>query len=93
MVITYLSLSRKLWKVFKKKISKISHFRFKNMKKTESLKMTSKVLYELLIRSYERFKYFSQTLNLTIAKNTNVTQRKSKHHEKLNFSRQKIQKF
>ena len=34
--------------------------------------MTSKVVYELLIRSYERFMYFSQTWNLTISKNTNV---------------------
>ena len=35
-------------------------FRFKDMKKTESPKMTSKGLYELLIRSYERFMYFRQ---------------------------------
>ena len=55
--------------------------------------MTSKVLYELLIRSYERFKYFSQTWNLTIAKNTNVNQRKSKNHEELNFNREKVQKY
>ena len=43
--------------------------------------MTSNVLYEVLIRSYERFKYFSQTLNLTMAKNTNVNKQKSKHHK------------
>ena len=49
------------------KLRKFSNFFFendfkaKNMKKTESPKITSKVHYELLIRSYERFKYFSQT--------------------------------
>ena len=31
------------------------------MKKTESPKMTSKSLNEVIIRSYERFTYFSQT--------------------------------
>ena len=30
------------------------------IKKTLKSKMTSKVLYELIIGSYERFKYFSQ---------------------------------
>ena len=80
----------KFLKVFDFFFLKKCDFRFKNMKKTESPKMTSKVLYELLIRSYERFKYFSQTWNLTIAKNTSVNQRKSKHHRKLNFNRQKI---
>ena len=55
--------------------------------------MQSKFLYELLIRSYERFKYFSQTWISTIAKNTNVNHRISKHHEKLNFGPQKMQKF
>ena len=54
--------------------------------------MTSKVVYEHLIRSYERFTYFSQTWNLTIAKNTNVNQGKSKNHAELNFYRGKIQK-
>ena len=34
---------------------------FKKMKKTESSKMASKVLYELLIRGYERLTYFLQT--------------------------------
>ena len=63
------------------------------MKKSESTKMTSKVLYELLIRSYEQFKYFSQTWNFTISKNTNVNHRKSEHYEKLNFNRKKIQKW
>ena len=37
--------------------------------------------------------YFSQTWNLTIAKNTNVNQRKSKNHEELNFNREKVQKY
>ena len=55
--------------------------------------MISKVLYELLLRSYERFKYFSQTLNFTISKNTNVNHRKPEHYEKLNFSHEKIQKM
>ena len=62
------------------------------MKKTESPKMTSKFLYEIIIRSYERFTYFSQTWNLKIFKNTDVDQQKSKHYEKLNFNREKIQK-
>ena len=48
-------------------------YRFKNMKKTESPKITLKVVYELLITSYERFQYFSQTWNLTIAKKASVT--------------------
>ena len=47
--------------------------------------MTSKVLYELLIKSYERFMYFRQTWKFMISKNTNVNKRKSKHEE-LNFS-------
>ena len=55
--------------------------------------MTSKALYELLIRSYARFMYFRQTWKFTISKNTNVNNRKSKHYEELNFSRQKIQKI
>ena len=61
-------------------------------KKAESPKMTSKVLYELLIRSYERFKYFSRTWNLTISKSTSVNQRKCGHHGKINFNREKTQK-
>ena len=52
------------------------------MKKIESPKMTSKVLYELLTRSYEQFKYFLQTWNLTISKTTKVNNRKSEHHKK-----------
>ena len=63
------------------------------MRKTESPKMVSKRLYLHYLRSYERFMYFSQTWNLTIAKNTNVNQRKSKNHEELNFSREKVQKY
>ena len=79
-------------KFSKKMFSKKSDFTFKSMKKTESPKMTSKVLYELLIRSYERFKYFSRTWNLTISKSTSVNQRKCEHHGKINFSREKTQK-
>ena len=81
------------WVKFSNKIlSKKTDFRFKNMKKTESPKMTSKVLYELLIRSYERFKYFSRTWNLTISKSTSVNQQKCGHHGKINFNREKTQK-
>jgi len=74
----------------KKKIEKM---RFEKLRyeKTESPKITSNVLYELLITSYERFKYFSQTWNLTISKNTNVNKRKSKL-EKLNFARKRSKK-
>ena len=49
--------------------------------------MTSKVLYELLIRSYEQFKVVSLTSNLAIDKNTHVNNRKNKNHGKLNFNR------
>ena len=63
----------------------------KKYKKTESPKIISKVVKELLIRNYVRFIYFSPTWNLMIAKNTIVNQQKSKQHEKLNFSRKKIQ--
>ena len=55
--------------------------------------MTSKAVYELLIKSYERFMYFRQTWKFTISKNTNVNNRKSKHYEELNFGRKKIQKM
>ena len=44
----------------------------RKMKKTESPEMTSASLYELLIKSSERFKFYSQTSNLTIPKNTTV---------------------
>ena len=62
-------------------------FGFKNMKQVESPKITSKVLYELLIRSYERFKDFAQTYNLTISKNASANHGKSEHHEKTNVNR------
>ena len=52
-----LSSRRKLRKVYKKKLSKKSDFRFKNMEKNESPKMTSKVVYGVLIRSDERFMF------------------------------------
>ena len=55
--------------------------------------MIPKVLYQILIRSYEQFMYFSQTWNLTTAKKTNVNQRKSKNHEEFNFDREKVQKY
>ena len=76
-------------KFSKKKLSKKSDFSFQNMNKTESPKMTSKVVKELLKRSYEWLKYFSQTWNLTIAKNTNG---ESKNHKELNFSKGKTKK-
>ena len=44
---------------FPKKVQYFSVLR--QNKNSESPKMPSKVLYEALIRSYERFKYFSQT--------------------------------
>ena len=62
------------------------------MKKAESTKIIPEVLIELLIRNYERFKYFSQTRNLALSKNTSVKHRKTKHHEKYNFGREKITK-
>ena len=37
--------------------------------------------------------YFSQTWKFDDSKNTNVNQRKSKNHEELNFSREKVQKY
>ena len=55
--------------------------------------MNSKILYELLVRSYKRLEYFLQTWNFMIAKNINVNQQKSKRHEKFNFSFEKIQKM
>ena len=64
----------------------------KKMKKTMIPKTTSKVLYELLLRSYEQFKLFSQTWNLNIDKNTNENSEKTKYHEKMNFSREKRSK-
>ena len=42
-----------------KKFQNSKHdFRCKNIKKTEVPKMTSKVVYELLLRSYEHLKFF-----------------------------------
>ena len=52
------------------------------MKKTESPKLTSKVQYELLIRSIEQ-SFFSKTQNLIIDKNTSVNHVKTKDYEKL----------
>ena len=37
--------------------------------------------------------YFSQTWKFDDSKNTNVNQRKSKNHEELNFSREKVLKY
>ena len=78
-----LSSRCKLRKVFNFFLNLIS----KLWKKNKGPKMPSKVLYELLIRNYERFKYFSEAWNLMIAKNTSVKKQKSKPHEKLNLGR------
>merc|ERR1712115_363687 len=37
--------------------------------------------------------YFSQISKFDDSKNTSVNQRKSKNHEELNFSREKVQKY
>ena len=87
-----LSSRCKLRKVFNFFFSKKCDLRFKNMKKTEIPKMVSKRLWHHL-RNYERLTYLSLTLDLTISNNTNVNQRKSKHYEKFNFGREKIQKY
>ena len=55
-----LSSGLKLRKDKKKNVEK-NDFMMKNMKKSESPKVISKVIYELLITSYGRFKYFLQT--------------------------------
>ena len=57
------------------------------MKKTKSPKITLKVLYELLIRSYERFMYFRQTWKFTIFKNTSK-QPKIKTYWRIEFQPQ-----
>ena len=76
-----------------KKFSKNIDFRLINLKNTENPKLTSKVVKELLIRSYDRFMHFSPTWDLTITKNTSVNQQKFKQHEKMNFNREKNQKI
>ena len=58
----------------------------KRWRKSESPKMTSKIIYERVTRSYEGFNYFSQSWNLTISKDTSVNNRKSKCWQKLNFN-------
>jgi len=40
-------------------------FWFKKMKKNESLKINTKVPYELITRSYDQLECFSQTLFMT----------------------------
>ena len=61
--------------------------------KTQGPKMTSKFLGELLIWGYKRFKYFSQTRNLAISKNTYVNHEKCEHHGEMHFNREKIQEM
>ena len=56
--------------MFQKKIITKCDLKVKNMGKTQSKKMNSqKVPYQLLPRSYEQFKFFSQTSKLTTDKN------------------------
>ena len=61
----------------KSNLSQKCNFTSKNIKNSESPKMTSKVLYELLLTSYEQFLIFSQTWNLTLHKNANKDQPKT----------------
>ena len=87
-----LSSRCKLRKFFKKNLSKqgILESKYeKNWKSKNDLKSRLRALNKELWAIY----VFLPTWNLTIAKNTNVKQQKSKHHEKLNFNRQKIQEF
>lgn len=58
------------------------------MEKTESPKITSKLVYELLAT-----KLFFKHLNLVVEKKKRVNQRKTIHYEKLSYSPEKIQKW
>ena len=60
-------------------------FSYNNIKKTECPKMTSKVLYELLLTNYEQFLIFSRTWNLTLHKNTSKDQPKTNQPSKINW--------
>ena len=57
------------------------------MEKTESPKITSKLVYELLAT-----KLFFKHLNLVVEKKKRVNQRKTIHSEKFSYSPEKIQK-
>ena len=68
------------------------NFTSKNIKNSESPKMTSKVLYELLLTSYEQFLTFSQTSNLALHKNTSKDQQKTNQpSQKVEFQPRKEQ--
>ena len=60
------------------------------MRKTESPKMVSKWLKLHYLRTIY---VFFTNLKFDDSKNTNVNQQKSKNHEELNFSREKVQKY
>ena len=76
----------------KSNLIKKCDFTSKNIKNSESPKMTSKVLYELLLTSYEQFLIFSQTWNLTLHKNTNKDQPKTNQpSQKVEFQPRKEQ--
>ena len=55
--------------------------------------MTSKVLYELLLKIFEQFQVFSETLKFAIHKNTSGYRLSSKVDNKLNFIYEKREKY
>ena len=55
--------------------------------------MTSKVLYELLLKIFEQFQVFSETLKFAIHKNTSGHRLSSKVDNKLNFIYEKREKY
>ena len=84
MVTNDLSSGRKLRKVKKKRF-----YVQKYEKKTESLKMTLKVVQELLIGSYGRFMYFSPTWDNC----QNYERQPAKILTKIEFQARKDQKY
>ena len=75
----------------KSSLSQKFDFISKNIKNSESPKMTSKVLYELLLTSYEQFLIFSQTRNLNLHKDTNKDQPKTNQlSQKVEFQLKKV---
>ena len=93
MVTKDLSSRRKLRKVFKKKFIEKKGFYDQKYEKNWKSKNGVKTALTPLFKELWAIYVFSQTWNLTIAKNTSVNQGKSKHHEKLNFSPQTIKKI
>ena len=73
----------------KSNLSQKCDFTSKKIKNRESPKTTSKVLYELLLTSYEQFLIFSRTWNFSLPKTpTRTSQKLSNRHKKLNFSQE-----